>query len=225
MKKYPVIVVSAPSGAGKTTLNTMLVKEVDELEISVSHTTRKPRAGEAHGVHYHYIEEQEFRSKIEQGDFIEWAHVHTSYYGTSFGELERIRAKGHIPILEIDVQGWMKVRSRIQNALSIFIAPPSLKILWDRLEGRQSENIAQRWVRFKNAIKEIEFSKEYQIVIVNDDLSRAYQELKSCILGDDKDFSQITRHNREHCEKLLKEFEDAEWIQELYIKAEQFARV
>ena len=122
-----MVVVSSPSGGGKTTLNRLLTADHDNVEISTSHTTRSPRTGEKDGVHYHFVTEKQFNKMTDQGDFVEWAAVHGRHYGTSLQEIERIKGSGRIPLLEIDVQGWEQVCQRTSDLMSIFILPPSLK--------------------------------------------------------------------------------------------------
>jgi guanylate kinase len=212
-----VFVVSAPSGTGKTTLNRRLLKECPGLEISVSHTTRKPRPGEVDGVHYHFIGPDGFRKMIDQGAFIEWAEVHGNLYGTSFAELKRIESVGKNPLLEIDIQGWHNAKPLLPNAVSIFILPPSLASLWQRLETRGSDNLDVRWVRLQNAYDEIQKAHEYDILIINNELEVAFQKLKAIILsleperGGDPEGLIL-------CQKLNEEFESADWIKRLRIK-------
>ena len=215
MKEFSAIVVSAPSGAGKSTLNGRLIRDLKNVDLSVSHTTRHPRSGETEGVHYYYIDEISFQRMVDQGEFVEWAHVHTASYGTSLMELKRIRDLGHIPLLEIDVQGWLMARDKIDRALSFFILPPSLEVLWQRLEGRGSETFAQRWTRLQNAVKEIEKSGYYGHIIVNQNLDEAYTELRNSILHADTLYGQDTHLKRKLCEDLLDEFKHAAWVRQI----------
>jgi guanylate kinase len=209
-----VIVVSAPSGAGKSTLHKLLLAECPDVSMSISHTTRQPRQGEDHGVAYHFIDTSKFKEMTDNREFIEWAEVHGNYYGTSFSELERINSLGKSPLLEIDVQGWLFARKRLPNPLSIFILPPSLKLLWDRLEGRGSDDLATRWVRFQNAYKEIEEAGEYENFVINDDLQTAYKELKHIIETKNQD-TDLNKKGMDLVEKLKDEFKNAEWIKNL----------
>ena len=212
-----VIVVSAPSGAGKSTLHKLLLAECDDILMSVSHTTRQPRAGEEDGKAYHFIDTEKFKEMTDNREFIEWAEVHGNYYGTSFSELERINSLGKSPLLEIDVQGWLFARKRLPNPLSIFILPPSLKLLWDRLEGRGSDDLATRWVRFQNAYNEIEEADEYDYFVINDDLHTAYRELKNVILSKTQETEQQSK-GKNLVEKLKHEFHEAKWIKDLRAK-------
>jgi guanylate kinase len=210
----PVFVVSAPSGTGKTTLNRRLLKECPRLEMSVSHTTRAPRAGEVDGVHYHFIEPIQFRTMVEGNAFIEWAEVHGNLYGTSFSELKRIEAGGKDPLLEIDIQGWHNAKSLLDNAISIFVLPPSMASLWQRLEKRGSDSLEIRWVRLQNAYDEIQKAHEYDILIINNDLEEAYAKLKSIILSGSLE-GKSNPEGLSLCRRLNEEFESADWIKGL----------
>ncbi len=209
-----VFVVSAPSGAGKTTLNRRLLKECPQLEMSISHTTRAPRKGEKEGDHYHFVSRSEFDAMVQRQAFIEWAEVHGNFYGTSIEELERIEKAGKSPLLEIDVQGWHKARPLLPRAVAIFILPPSLQILWQRLESRGSDSLGQRWLRFQNALDEIKNAKEYDVFLVNRELETAFHELKSLILSG-KPNLEGQSEGLLLCEKLNDEFKTADWIKGL----------
>lgn len=210
----PVFVVSAPSGTGKTTLNRRMLKECPRLEMSVSHTTRSPRPGEIDGVHYHFIDQTQFRSMVEAHAFIEWAEVHGNLYGTSFSELKRIEDGGKDPLLEIDIQGWHNAKGLLHNAISIFILPPSMASLWQRLEKRGSDSLEIRWVRLQNAYDEIQKAHEYDILIINNDLEVAYQKLKSIILSGQPE-GKGDPEGLKLCQRLNEEFETADWIKGL----------
>ncbi|NRA63718.1 MAG: guanylate kinase [Pseudobacteriovorax sp.] len=214
-----VYVVSAPSGAGKTTLNRRLIENYSDVMMSISHTTRPPRPGEVNGNHYHFITEDQFKSMADNDEFIEWAKVHGNLYGTSFRELNRILEIEKKPLLEIDVQGWGWANGRLEDAESIFILPPSLKSLWDRLEKRGSDTLQIRWTRLQNAYEEIKQSENYQYFIVNDDLESAYDALKSIVV-DGKPNMEESEKGKELCKKLNEEFETADWILELREKLE-----
>ncbi len=209
-----VFVISAPSGAGKTTLNRRLLKELPQLSMSISHTTRQPRTGEVDGEHYHFIDKTSFESMVARGEFIEWANVHGNLYGTSLSELERIKSLGKTPILEIDVQGWEKVKPLLPDAISVFILPPSLKLLWDRLESRGSDDLDVRWKRFQNAYAEIQHANDYDSLIVNNELERAYQTLRSLVLSSQPKLASDPEALG-LCQKLNDEFQSAEWIKGL----------
>lgn len=212
--KTRVYAVSAPSGAGKTTLNSRLAAHYPEIEISVSLTTRSMRPGEVNGRHYHFVDRQEFEANIAAGKMLEWAQVHDNLYGTSLSEVERIQKKGHKVILEIDVQGWKNAQRQIPGAISVFILPPSMLDLWKRLERRGTDSPAVRWRRFQTARDEIAAGKIYDYFIVNDDLERAYTELESIIAGDQ--VGKITgKAGEELCNRLLAEFDRDSKILEL----------
>mgnify|MGYP001460228396 CR=1 FL=1 len=209
-----IIVVSAPSGTGKTTMNRRLIKEAPSIEIAISHTTRIPRSGEIDGTHYHFIKEDQFLSMAKNHEFLEWANVHGKYYGTSKAELERIQGLNHHPLLEIDVQGWAHASKHIPDAKSIFILPPSMKSLWERLEGRGSDNLQTRWLRFQNAFEEISSACNYSHFIINNDFETAFQQFKSLIL-DQQDTSINPKNGVNLCKKLQDEFKNAEWVRGL----------
>jgi guanylate kinase len=208
-----VIVVSAPSGTGKTTLNRRLAREHPEIEMSVSYTTRAPRPTEVAGKHYFFITEDEFKQRVAHGDFLEWAKVHGYYYGTSKSELDRISGLGHISLLEIDPQGWIKAKPLLSNAKSIFIFPPSLKTLWDRLENRGSDPLAVRLVRLQNAYEEIQASVNYDFFIINENLDKAYAELQSIVFDGKAANPKVDVKNI--CARLKAEFETAEWLKKI----------
>lgn len=172
-------IVSAPSGAGKTSLLTALREQLDQIVISVSHTTRAPREGETNGQHYHFVTVAEFQEQVAQENFLEYAQVFDNYYGTSRLAVNKLLAQGKDVILEIDWQGAQQVRSRTDDALSIFILPPSKAALEQRLTGRgqDSDEIIQR--RMRDAQSEMSHYPEYDYVVINDDFAVALEELKS----------------------------------------------
>jgi guanylate kinase len=179
-----LVVVSSPSGGGKGTLIRRALKTVPNLGYSVSFTTRAPREGEVEGRHYFFVSEPEFRSMIEAGSFLEWAIVHGNLYGTSHAQVERERRAGHDIILEIDVQGAMNVRRLAQDAISVFILPPSFEVLRDRLVARGSERPEELALRLRNAVGEVEHYREFQYVVINDDAERAAGLLASIIYAE-----------------------------------------
>lgn len=212
-----ILVVSAPSGTGKTTLNRRLIAEYPSIEMSISHTTRAPRQGEADGVHYHFVQKPKFEEMVLHHQFLEWAHVHNNLYGTSKDELVRIAQRAKVPLLEIDVQGWRYARKHIPQAISIFILPPTLETLWHRLAGRGSDSLAVRWLRLQNAYHEIEGAEIYQYFVINDDLEAAYSELVNIVIHDQKPkLDPMT--GRDLCLKLKQEFYHADWINKLRLE-------
>ena len=200
-----IIIITAPSGTGKTTINKRLVAELDDLAFSVSHTTRKIRTGEENGVHYWYINKEEFKELIQKDRMLEWADVFGNLYGTGYSELERIKALNKSLLLEIDVQGWESVTAKVSDLCSIFILPPSLKELRSRLESRGTEakDVIQK--RFQTAEKEIQIGLGFENFIINDDLESTYQLIKNFLLGKGE-LPMSTKDGRKHCHDLLAEF-------------------
>jgi guanylate kinase len=178
-----LFVISAPSGAGKTTLCGKLLKEVSNLKLSVSYTTRQPRQGEQNDVDYTFISRQEFMDMIDKGDFAEWATVHGNLYGTSLKRLKGLNKKGYDIILDIDTRGAIQLKNSYENAVYIFILPPSMQVLEERLvnRGTDSREVIER--RLDNARDEISYYQEYDYILVNDDIDRAYRELESIVLS------------------------------------------
>lgn len=176
-------IVSAPSGAGKTSLVTALTKDDPKIRVSVSHTTRAMRPGEQHGVNYHFVKHDEFKALIEQGDFLEHAEVFGNFYGTSRSALQQTLEQGYDLILEIDWQGAQQVRKLMPEALSVFILPPSQQALRQRLDnrGQDSEEIIEG--RMKEAVSEMVHYNEYDYVIINDEFDVALKELKAVFVA------------------------------------------
>ncbi|HDS1736445.1 MULTISPECIES: guanylate kinase [Pseudomonas] len=172
-------IVSAPSGAGKTSLVTALTQADEHIRVSVSHTTRAMRPGEEHGVNYHFVAHEDFKALIEKGDFLEHAEVFGNYYGTSRSALQQTLDQGIDLILEIDWQGAQQVRELMPEALSIFILPPSQEDLRHRLTGRGQDSEAIIEGRMKEAVSEMEHFAEYDYVIVNDDFATALDDIKA----------------------------------------------
>ncbi len=172
-------IVSAPSGAGKTSLVKALIDADNSIQVSVSHTTRAMRPGEVHGVNYHFVEHDEFKLMIEQGDFLEQAEVFGNFYGTSRSALQQTLDQGHDLILEIDWQGAQQVRKLMPEARSIFILPPTQEALRQRLtnRGQDSDEIIEG--RMREAVSEMSHYDEYDFVIINDDFATALEDLKA----------------------------------------------
>ena len=170
------LIISSPSGAGKSTLTARLRQQVANLAFSVSHTTRSPRANEADGREYHFTECEQFLSLVAQGRFLEWAQVHRNLYGTCRTELERARAARGI-IFDIDHQGARQLKCSLPDAVAVFILPPSMDTLLQRLRGRASEDEATVMDRFQVARSEIAHYAMFDYVLVNDDLDRATEQL------------------------------------------------
>jgi guanylate kinase len=176
-----LFVVSAPSGAGKTTLCRGLREHFGDIAYSVSFTTRSPRPGERDGVDYHFISEAEFKDGIENGRWAEWADVYGNYYGTSAAALERTLSAGQDLLLEIDVQGCAQIVERFPEAVTIFIMPPSFDALRERLSGRGQDDPAVIERRLRAAEQEMEQAHRYRHVIVNDQLETARAELIAAV--------------------------------------------
>ena len=168
-----IFVISAASGTGKTTLIARLLQHHSDIRVSVSHTTRAPRRGEENGKHYHFVSVPEFERMIEEGQFVEYAKVYGNYYGTSTQSLESLTRQGVDVILEIDTQGAEQIRRLLPQAYSIFIAPPSLTTLEQRLRQRAADAPQVIAVRLAEARNEIEQARLFDYLVVNDDLTAA----------------------------------------------------
>ncbi|AMD21614.1 HFL242Wp [Eremothecium sinecaudum] len=178
------IVISGPSGTGKSTLLKMLFAEFpDSFGFSVSSTTRKPRPGEVDGKDYNFTTVEEFKKMIDQNKFIEWAQFSGSYYGTTVASVKNVLDSGKLCLLDIDMQGVKSVKKTDLNARFLFIAPPSLDILKDRLSGRGTESTESMNKRLEAAVAEMEYAETgaHDSIIVNDNLDKAYAELKKFI--------------------------------------------
>lgn len=179
-----LVVVSSPSGGGKGTLIRRALKTVPNLGYSISFTTRLPREGEMDGRDYHFVSVEEFQKMIDAGGFLEWAHVHGKLYGTGRSQVAREVAEGRDIILEIDTQGAKSVREIVDDAVSVFILPPSYEVLRERLVGRGSEQPDELALRLSNARGEVEQYREFDYVVINDDADRAAAQLASIIYAE-----------------------------------------
>ena len=179
-----LIIVSAPSGAGKTTLVAGALGRDNRARPSISFTSRHPRAGEKQGVHYHFVSRAEFEAMIANGDFLEWAEVHGNLYGTSRRAVEEVRSSGSDVILTIDIQGAAQARQLFPDAVSVFIMPPSLDALAERLESRGTDTAHDRGLRLESALHEMEQYVNFDYVVINDDLNRAINELGAIITAE-----------------------------------------
>lgn len=191
--KGTLFVISAPSGTGKTTLCKRLLKRNPNIKLSVSYTTRKPRSGEKNDVHYSFITEKRFKNMIDRGEFAEWATVHGNLYGTSLKRLKKLNKEGYDIILDIDVRGALQLKQTCDNAVYIFILPPAMKTLERRLVNRKSDSKDVIAMRIHNAKAEIAGYADYDYVVVNDKLEKAYKELESIILA-----SRLKMDNADH---------------------------
>jgi len=176
-----LLVVSAPSGAGKTTITQALLAARDDLGFSISATTRAPRAGEREGVHDHFLGREEFDRRIAAGEFLEWAEYGGHRYGTLRTEVDRVLAEGRHVVLDIEVQGARQVRERCQNVVSVFILPPSAKALADRLGGRNTEHRPVVAQRLRAAVGELAEALAYDYVVVNADKTQAVAEVAAIL--------------------------------------------
>jgi guanylate kinase len=177
---FPVI-LSAPSGAGKTTIRRQLLRRRPDVGYSTSCTTRAPRAGEVDGHDYYFLSPEAFREAQQRGEFAEWAEVHGNMYGTLRSEVERIISKGKHVLMDIDVQGARQFAAVFPETVLIFILPPSGEVLLARLAGRGSEDPKQLVVRLRNARTEMSEVGRYHYVVVNDDLARAVDQVSAII--------------------------------------------
>jgi guanylate kinase len=180
-KKGTLFVISAPSGAGKTTLIGQVLKQFPQLSYSISHTTRKPRQGEIHGRDYFFIDDQEFKARIARDQWIEWAQVHGNFYGTDKAFVSEKLDEGENLLLDIDVQGAKQIMNSDLGLVSIFILPPSIEVLEQRLESRGTDSPSVIAHRMENARWEMDQQGAYNHVIVNDDLGQAIVELCSIL--------------------------------------------
>lgn len=181
MQSNKIIIITAPSGAGKTSITHYLLNKYSSLAFSISATTRSPRGNEKHGIDYHFINTQSFQQHIHDNDFVEWEMVYEGkYYGTLKNELQRIWNENKIPLLDIDVQGAIHVQQQFPNAsLSIFIKPPSVDVLRERLQRRGTETEESIGTRLGKAAYELSFTHAFDAVIVNDDFDAACAETES----------------------------------------------
>ena len=182
--KGSLYVVSAPSGAGKTSLLRQLISEIELVETSISHTTRSKREGEQNGVDYHFVSPQAFQALINDNAFFEHAEVFGNFYGTSKASIEKQLLQGIDVILEIDWQGARQIRQQMPHSRSIFILPPSQKALRERLNGRGQDDAATIEKRMLAAKSEMSHFDEYDYIVINDDFSQAVGELKAILMAE-----------------------------------------
>jgi guanylate kinase len=178
-----LFIVSAPSGAGKTSLVGGLLQCNKQINLSISYTTRAPRPGEIDGVNYHFVSREQFTDMAKRGDFLESAEVYGNFYGTSQSWISQEIAKGHDILLEIDWQGAAQVRSKFPDSIGIFILPPSLDALESRLNGRQQDSAEVIAKRLQAAREDISHVAEFDYVIINDKLDEALQQLNAVVIA------------------------------------------
>jgi guanylate kinase len=199
---FLLLILSSPSGAGKTTLTRKLREKFPSMRFSVSHTTRKPRANETDGQDYHFVDRKQFEELVQREAFLEWAQVHENYYGTSLAEIERAKSDPTCSgiIFDIDYQGARQIRAKVPDAVAVFILPPSMIELERRLLGRASESEEAVRKRFAAAHVEIEHYGFFDYLVVNDDLNEAFRHLEGIVLAER---SRRTRR-AELAERLLR---------------------
>jgi len=183
-----LFVISAPSGAGKTSLVRALMKRSDTIGVTISHTTRDRRPEETDGINYHFVPEVEFTSMVDRGEFLEWATVFEPLYGTSTRAVNLILHHGKHLILEIDWQGAAQVRQKLPDTQSIFIFPPSLSALRDRLENRAQDDVETVDKRMSAAFEELSHWHEFDYLIVNDQFDTALAQLQTVVAGKGTDY-------------------------------------
>lgn len=182
--KGRLFIISAPSGAGKTTLCTMLMKKYPAVHYSISYTTRAPRGNEVNGKDYFFVDKDTFKKMADNNDFIEWAQVHGNFYGTSKTQIENALNNGIDIILDIDPQGAMQLKEKVKNATYIFITAPSINELKERLVKRGTEKDEYISLRLENAKKEVEYFVHYDYLIINDATDEAFTQLESIYLAE-----------------------------------------
>lgn len=183
-RKGILVVISGPSGVGKGTICRELFKRYGDIEYSVSATTRQPRTGETHGKEYFYYSKDEFLKLIQEGKLLEWAKVYDNYYGTPITYVEEIINQGKDCILEIDVQGALKVKHKKPDGIFIFILPPSKEELIRRITCRGTENNDEICKRMKQVDEELTHLQDYHYIVLNDDLSRAVETVRAIIVAE-----------------------------------------
>ncbi len=213
-----LIVVSGPSGTGKDSICSKVASDLKNIEISISMTSRAPRAGEKEGVNYYYISKEEFEERIKNDEFLEYAIVHNNqYYGTPKKEIEEKLNKGISIVLVIDIQGALKVKELVPDAIFIFIMPPSMEVLKERLIARNTESKDKVLERFKRAYQEINEFKKYNYVIVNNDLNESVETMKAILLAEKSRVDRIEDIHLNTSEEFIheglidKEFDNSEF--------------
>ena len=198
-----LFVVSAASGTGKTSLVKALLERVNNLHVSVSHTTRGQRPGELEGVHYHFSKKEDFLALVEQGGFIEYAEVFGNYYGTAQATVKQQLAKGHDVLLEIDWQGAEQVRKLFPESQQIFILPPSQFDLRQRLSNRGTDSVEVIEHRLSCAVEDMQQYLNFDYLIINDDFNKALHDLESVIIANRLRLSQQANRHQELIQELI----------------------
>ena len=201
-RKGLLLVVSGPSGAGKGTICKSILEQNDHIKLSISATTRKPRTGEVHGVNYFFIDKEEFKKMIEQGEFLEYAQIYDNFYGTPKSAIMETLEKGQDVILEIEMQGARQVKEVYPEGIFVFVLPPSLEELKNRIVGRGTETAEEIEKRFSCAFEEIKQIDDYDYFIVNQDVEKSVKELES-IISSEK--NKVTRYKNNIIDKFKEE--------------------
>ena len=201
--KGTLYVISAASGAGKTSLVSAVLKQLSDIEVSVSHTTRQAREGEVDGVNYHFISTDVFEGMVSSGDFFEHATVFGNMYGTSRQHIQEQLLKGKDVILEIDWQGARQIRQLVNDCKSIYIAPPSITVLRERLNSRGQDDETVIDKRMREAVSEMSHYAEFEYLVINDDFDTAREELAAIILGNRMSFEHQQQKHAELLAELL----------------------
>lgn len=196
-----VLILSGPSGSGKSTLCKAIVEKIPNVYFSISSTTRKPRDGEKNGREYHFLSQEEFLKDIEEGNFLEWAQVHTNYYGTSLKPIEKALSEGKIVIFDVDVQGHHNIKKHYgKSAISVFVTTPSKQVLEERLKGRRTDNDEVIEMRLMHAYNEMQHIDEFDFLIINDDIQKSIEGIVSIVQS--LEYVQTQRKTQ----KILKEW-------------------
>ena len=201
-RKGLLLVVSGPSGAGKGTICKALLNKNDQIKLSVSATTRKPRNGEVHGVNYFFIEKEEFTKMIENGEFLEYAQIYDNFYGTPKAAIRECLEKGQDVILEIEMQGARQIKEVYPEGVFIFVLPPSLEELKSRIVGRGTETQEEIEKRFSCAFEEINQIVNYDYFIVNEDIEKSVSDVEAIICAEK---NKVTRYKNNIIDKFKEE--------------------
>lgn len=204
-KQGQLFIVSAPSGAGKTSLCRRVMQDVKNLKTSVSYTTRARRQGESDGIDYFFVDRDQFRTMIENNEFLEYAEVHGNLYGTSRSQLMSLQKQGYDVLLDIDAQGAMQLKKKYKEGVYIYILPPSFEVLKSRLVERNSDSPEEIARRLKKAREEIWNYREYYYLIINDDFEGALESLKAIVIS----------------ERIKMKRMNFSWIEETFIKVKE----
>jgi len=201
-RKGLLLVVSGPSGAGKGTICKALLNKNDQIKLSVSATTRKPRTGEVHGVNYFFLEKEEFTTMIENGEFLEYAQIYDNFYGTPKAAIIECLEKGQDVILEIEMQGAKQIKEVYPEGVFIFVLPPSLEELKSRIVGRGTETAEEIEKRFSCAFEEINQIVNYDYFIVNEDVDKSVNDVEAIICTEK---NKVTRYKNNIIDKFKEE--------------------